>query len=157
MKNVVLGVENNIKKELPDKFALIFDGWSEHNTHYTAIFASYNILNGTKIQTKNVLLSFSPYEDETDLSAEALKDHILSILQYYGKSMNNVVCMVADNCATNISAVVNHLRCFMIGCYSHKLNLVVSKLFQASHESLDKCNALMTQLKTLKRKWMVED
>jgi hypothetical protein len=71
-------------------------------------------------------------------------------LDYYGKCLNNVVCLIGDNCSTNIAAVVNQLQGVMIGCYSHKLNLVMSKLFQTSSETLDKLNALMMQLKTLK-------
>jgi hypothetical protein len=73
LQHVVKGVERNIKKELPDKFALVFDGWSENKTHYTAIFASYMISTGpNSSKCKKVLLSFSPFEDETDFSAISL-------------------------------------------------------------------------------------
>ena len=36
-------VEDEIKKILPDKFALIFDGWSVdgQSTHYIALIASF--------------------------------------------------------------------------------------------------------------------
>jgi hypothetical protein len=122
---VVKGVERSIKNELPEKFALIFDGWSENKTHYTAIFASYMISTGANsTKCKRVLLSFSPFEDETDFSAISLSDHVLHVLNYYGKSLNNVVCLIGDNCSTSIAAVVNQLQGVMIGCYSHKLNLV---------------------------------
>jgi len=34
-------VESTIHSELPDKFGLLFDGWSDSSTHYVALFAVY--------------------------------------------------------------------------------------------------------------------
>ena len=34
-------VESIITKLLPDKFALIFDGWKSGDTHFVGIFASF--------------------------------------------------------------------------------------------------------------------
>ena len=34
MNGVVKAVENKIKAELPDKFALVFDGWTTNSTHF---------------------------------------------------------------------------------------------------------------------------
>ncbi|ETV86973.1 hypothetical protein H257_01991 [Aphanomyces astaci] len=34
-------VERKIASQLPDKFALVHDGWSHGSTHYLAIFATF--------------------------------------------------------------------------------------------------------------------
>ncbi len=51
----------------------------------------------------SVLLAFSPFED--DLSQDA--DHHLSFMEFvlnlFGKSMDNVLALVGDNCSVNTS------------------------------------------------------
>ena len=34
-------VENEIKKRLPTKFSIMFDGWTDNNIHYVSVFATY--------------------------------------------------------------------------------------------------------------------
>ena len=42
MELLVLEVEERIKKDIPQKFAVVFDGWSEDCTHFIGIFAVIN-------------------------------------------------------------------------------------------------------------------
>ena len=81
LKAVAQVVEDNTKEILPEKFALVFDCWSEDSTHFLAIFARFpsNDAKGFK----NILLSFSPFEDETNFSAQSLKEEILFVLARY--------------------------------------------------------------------------
>ncbi len=67
MLKMTLIVEKEISKILPEKFALIIDGWSCGTTHFVGIFESYpsDSLNGYDI----VMLGFMPLIDETCFSA----------------------------------------------------------------------------------------
>ena len=42
MELLVLEVEERIKKDIPQQFAVVFDGWSEDSTHFIGIFAVFN-------------------------------------------------------------------------------------------------------------------
>ena len=66
MDLLVQVLEYDITKTLPDKFGISFDGWSEGGAHYLAVFACGPGLPGGK----PVLLGFSPFEQEDDMSAE---------------------------------------------------------------------------------------
>lgn len=41
MHKLVSLVESKISDELPDLFAIVFDGWSAGDTHFVAVYASY--------------------------------------------------------------------------------------------------------------------
>ncbi len=58
------------------------------------------IFEGTN---ERVLLGFSPLLDETEFTADNHLELIEEILERFGKGLKNVVCFVADNCATNVS------------------------------------------------------
>lgn len=66
MDKCVKLLEEDITRILPSKFGLMFDGWSEDGVHYIALFAV-----GPDILKNSVLLGFSPFEDETALSADS--------------------------------------------------------------------------------------
>jgi len=34
-------IDEKLKEELPAKFGLVIDGWTEGNTHYFGVFAAY--------------------------------------------------------------------------------------------------------------------
>jgi hypothetical protein len=53
MHELTVLVEKKIKECLPDKFALVFDGWTLDgtNTHYMGLFATYPTVQG--IMTNN--------------------------------------------------------------------------------------------------------
>ena len=63
MDFLVVEVEDSIMENLPRRFALAFDGWSEDSTHFIGIFALFISDEG---QRKKNLLTFTPLEDESD-------------------------------------------------------------------------------------------
>ena len=92
-------VEQEIIKAMPEKIALIVDGWTSGSTHYLGVMASFCDMD----QNVEVpLLAFSPLIDETSQSAAQQYVFLEMTLSQYGKSMeDNVVALIADNCETN--------------------------------------------------------
>jgi hypothetical protein len=119
---------DNIRKELPSKFALVFDGWSEGPQHYIGVGASYTkIVDGaeTPVQT---MLSMKPLLADGVVGMTALDhiSHISKVLEKYGKTMRDVMCLAADNCSVN-QAMARLLHIPLLGCASHKFNLAVRR------------------------------
>eukprot|EP00171_Calliarthron_tuberculosum_P021824 IDg21824t1 len=137
-------VEDRIRNLLPEKFALIFDGWTSSDTHFVAIFASFPVKSTNGYRT--VLLSFSPFEDEVSQNA---KNHYLFacfVLDLYGKSFNNVVALIGDNCETN-KLFATLAGTYFVGCASHRFNLAVHDLASDSQHIINKVQSLMRKLK----------
>lgn len=101
MNKVTIQVENTLKNLLPSKFCLLFDGWTldGQSTQFIGIYATF-ISNGVVMRP---LLAFQPLLDESDYSSQSHKDLIVTILESFGKSLANVVCLIGDNCNTNIA------------------------------------------------------
>ncbi|OWZ23187.1 hypothetical protein PHMEG_0001960 [Phytophthora megakarya] len=51
----------------------------------------------------------------------------------YGKSLNDVVALIYDNCSTN-KATANLLSINLLGCSCHKLNLAIGRLIESQPE-----------------------
>ena len=139
-------VESKIRRLLPMKFAIAFDGWSESSTHYVAIFAiapSSSTLHGYE----SYLLGFSPFEDEKSQDAEHHMEYLEFVLEIFGKSMSNVVALLGDNCATNRKFSKN-AGIALVGCASHRLNLAVKEWLKPHSDLISKLNALMKKLRT---------
>eukprot|EP00474_Spongospora_subterranea_P010852 CRZ11310.1 hypothetical protein [Spongospora subterranea] len=58
IKITTLAERGKIKDILPDQFAIVFDEWSHHSTHYLAVFAVFPEVRNEKGYDR-VLLSFS--------------------------------------------------------------------------------------------------
>lgn len=143
---LVKRVEEKIQTLLPDRFCLVFDGWSCGDTHFLAIFATFPSAN--ELGYDRVLLTFSPMGDEKSLDAEEHVKFINETLVLYKKSIANVIAFVADNCATNkrtarLSGVP------MVGCASHRFNLAVMQIVEENEEAVEKVRALMVILRQL--------
>lgn len=140
-------VEKKISNMLPPKFALVLDGWTKKSTHYVGVYASYN---ANKIEGyEMVLLSFSPLLQETSFSARDHYDFLESILNIYGKSLENVVAICGDNAEVN-KALANLCNVPLVGCASHRFNLAVLDYLKPYEELIKKVNNLMGKLKGLK-------
>lgn len=147
MELLVVEVEDRIRKELPEKFAIVFDGWSEDSTHFLGIFASFALDQQETI--KRQLLAFAPLLDETDLSAESQSALIVDTIEFYGKNISNIVCIIGDNCSTN-KAVANILEVPLVGCASHRFNLAVNSFLKDFETELDKVSLISRKLRTIK-------
>jgi hypothetical protein len=87
-------VREDLKLRLPDKFILIFDGWTEGTDHYIGIWASYNtsVLDKSEVDhdsTKETpvqsLLSIRPLlvGGIQGMTAQDHLTHITHVLQLY--------------------------------------------------------------------------
>jgi hypothetical protein len=140
-------VEKKVADGLPNQFGIIIDGWKEGTTHYIAIFATYTDNGG---RGEYPLLAIAPPFDETTYTAENLKAFIGDVLELYGKSLKNLIYLVADNAAAN-TCLADLLGIPMIGCASHRFNLACKKYLKSSEEVLQKIQSLMTTLQQVKQ------
>lgn len=76
-QKLIAHVKQKVATSLPDKFALVLDGWSSSSAQFVAVFASFP---STNVQGYSVrLLAFFLVEDEIDLGADehvSLFDHV---------------------------------------------------------------------------------
>ena len=164
MTKIVQVIELDLAKTLPKKFGIAFDGWSEFSIHYLAVFAV-----GANVPNGKVLLGFSPFEDEADLTAEQHGLYLSQLLPNFKQSMIDIIYLVGDNCSVN-KKLSRNLGIPLVGCNSHKLNLAVQMYLglnfaddnvaaaKATKSQLSHCTlikllcTLMTKLKTIKGK-----
>ena len=79
--SLVTIVQEDIRRCLPDKFVLIFDGWNEGTDHYIGVWISYHIIDGShngKEHAVQTLLLIRPMlvDGIEDLTAQ---DHLIHI------------------------------------------------------------------------------
>ena len=125
--HLVVIVEENISKVLPEKGALLSDGWTQNTYHFVAVFASFieehkQMSGGVESIVEEpaiALLGVSTMDDigfkdddsdseedepveATTFTAEVHFDYMKSTLEYYDKSFDDfVVCLTADNASVN--------------------------------------------------------
>ena len=129
-------------------FALVFDGWSSHGTHFLTIFATWPDIQQASGYSQ-VMLSFAPLSDEEHLDAQSHKESMHGILQFYGKDYSNVACIIGDNCSTNRS-LARMANLFFVGCASHRLNLGVKTILSSYSLLIDRIIGYMCFLRTIK-------
>ena len=78
-------VEIAIKDQLPDKFAIAFDGWATGSTHYVGIMAT--VLKESSYET--MLLAFTTLIDETCLNSAENCRLIEETLELDGTDLDN--------------------------------------------------------------------
>ncbi|KAE8912732.1 hypothetical protein PF003_g3299 [Phytophthora fragariae] len=115
-------VDGLISDGLPQRFAIMSDGWKDGTTHFVAVIAVF--MQGE--EAKEILLGFSPPLDERTYTAVAHRDLLVSILNVYSRALHDVVVLIGDNCATN-KATADLLDVSLLGCACHKLNLTIQK------------------------------
>ena len=142
---VTLEVENAIKDQLPDKLAIAFDGWSTGSTHYVGKMATVP----TESSNETMLLVFTPLMDEKCLNSAEHCRLIEETLELYGKDLDNVVAFICDNCELNKS-ICDTFNKPMIGRASHRFSLAVSEYVADKLGIINKVQALMIKLRTLK-------
>jgi hypothetical protein len=143
-------VEEKIKQILPEKFALIFDGWSDSSIHYLAVFAVFSDSKET-CGFQKILLSFSPLIHDEDLSAASHHQTVYEILKTFGKDFSNLACVIGDNCAVNQS-FARQSNCYSVGCSSHRLNLGVQKFLNDYSQLIESVREVIISLRTIKNR-----
>ena len=117
---VDLEIENTLKIELPQRFGLLIDGWTEGTTHYYGLFAAYS--KGTNNYQR--FLTISPPFDETEYGAVSQASFIVDTVEAYNRNKDSILFLVGDNTNTN-PATAAKLGVPFIGCASHRFNLAV--------------------------------
>lgn len=145
LRRLTVCVEKTISTLLPEKFALVFDGWSSIDSHYMGMFATFPSDN--KDGFKKLLLAFSPFEDETSQNSDQHIQFCNFVLTLYNKTLDNVVALIGDNCSTNKAFARKADRKF-VGCYSHRFNLAVKDVLNESKDELEKVRKIMIKLRT---------
>ena len=59
LDRLTTAVEQKIEEILPDKFAIVFDGWTGGDAHYIALFATFP--DKPEKGYSKVLLAFTPF------------------------------------------------------------------------------------------------
>ncbi|ETI51039.1 hypothetical protein F442_05587 [Phytophthora nicotianae P10297] len=140
MISLVGVVDVKIMHELSgEKFALVFDGFTDAAEHAIAIFAATK--NGIR------LLAFSPFLDEASMTAAEHVEFLDMVLDHYKLDIANMVAIVADNMETN-KAISRRISVLLIGCAAHRFNLAVRKWLEPQMHLIKKVSALMKKLKT---------
>lgn len=71
-------MEHHVSHEITDKFSVMFDGWSDGQMHYVALFATY-LSKGTYRET---LISCAPLRKQDDFSSHQHVSFIKDSLSY---------------------------------------------------------------------------
>jgi hypothetical protein len=120
-------VKETIQAELPPKFIIVFDGWTEGTHHYIGIAAAYLKVgaDGKEVPVQTIL-SMKPLLVDGIKGMRAMDhlNHVGKVLESYGKTCEDIICLVGDNCSVNQS-MARILGVPLIGCASHKFNLAV--------------------------------
>lgn len=140
-------VEKRVANDLPENFGIVIDGWKEGTTHYIAVFASYFC---SKNGPRYPLLALAPPLNEQSYTAEVHRDFIGDVLELFGKSIENLLYLVADNAPVN-TRLSDLLGIPFIGCASHRFNLACKKYLLTYEQELSKINSLMVTLRNVKQ------
>jgi hypothetical protein len=97
------------------------------------------------------LLAFAPLLDETNFTATNHATFIYNTLEWYNLSVEHLVCLIGDNCATN-KALAGDMGRPLIGCRSHRFNLAIEAYIkQHLGTEQEMVGKLMGKLSTLKQ------
>ena len=146
LPRLTISVEQKFSALIPNRLALIFDGWTNNSTHYIAIVASFPKTNEDGFATR--LLSVSRMGDESRLAADQHIDFSMYTLNSYGKSWTDVICLIGDNVSVNLS-FANKTGIPYIECASHRLNFTVQDFRKVDELLISKVNNLMVKLRNL--------
>ncbi|KAL0231690.1 hypothetical protein GEMRC1_011094 [Eukaryota sp. GEM-RC1] len=143
---------------LPEEFGLMFDGWKHPTgtTEFVGMFACF------PQKSRPVLLSLFPFEldevyDESSpfkssnvvFGAEQYKERIAIVLSAYDKTVDDLLFLVGDSCATN-TRLADILCIPLIGCASHRFANEVKKFSGDLDPILKDIDDLFTQLRHIK-------
>ena len=122
-----------LERMLPTRFGLVFDGWDDGSSrNYFGVFCIW--WDEKKGKNNVYLLRLCPLIRSDDYGADSHIESITKFLADVGKTWDNVVCLMGDNCSTN-KAMADRAHKPFIGCHSHRLNLAV-KEFMIPHQAI---------------------
>ncbi|ETN23556.1 hypothetical protein PPTG_00133 [Phytophthora nicotianae INRA-310] len=169
MGSLTRPVKQVIAAEMPDRFGLIFDGWTHASEHYIAVYVRYEVDSNTvfrcmrpavKDEAKTVGLFSSDAvaktpllcmahllnDEEEGLSARGHMEFLATMLpRDYGKQLGMCCFLVADICSVN-RRLATLMGVPLVGCASHRLNRAVQLELADYEEELDTVQKLMLKL-----------
>ena len=85
-----------LKKTLPEKFIIMYDGWTADGTgtHYVAVYAVWT--DSSTGSVKRFLLSCQPLLNQEDYSAQSHIEYLRKTLETYGKTFDSVDAFSGD-------------------------------------------------------------
>ena len=93
-----------------------------------------------------MLLAFSPFANEASQGASDHREFITFVLELYGKSVDNLVALVGDNCYT-YRALSSSMGVGFVGCAGHRYNLAMKDLLHPHKKILDKVRDIMSKFR----------
>ena len=97
LKLVEAAIDKKLQEELPAKFGLVIDGWTEGNTHFFGVYAAY--AKDGKSYTR--FLTIAPPFDETRYTAQTQADFLVDVMENINRTKEDILFLVADNTNTN--------------------------------------------------------
>lgn len=89
----------------------------------------------------------APLQDETTPGADEYINFLNFLSSVHGKTMENVVAIIGDNCNVNQS-ISNKLSIPLIGCSSHRFQLAIKDFLQDYGQLLMQVHNPMVKLRT---------
>ncbi len=136
-------VEKKISSVLTSNSAIAFDGWTTGSDHYVCVSATHPPESEIRYNTR--LLAFSTFEDSTSQSTKSHVEFLQFVLGVYGKSLDNVIALIADNCSTKRS-ISECCSKPIWGCSSHRYNLAGMDFIDTHKVVIEKVSVLMSRL-----------
>lgn len=142
--NLTSLIEKKMSAALPDKFFILFDGWTIDGTHYVVIFATYLYVKPPGYDS--VLLALSSLDNEESEKADEHYAFMKFVLSVFGKKMEDIVAIMGEKCSTN-KALPTSVGCGFSGCCSHRFNLAVTPLMEEHSGVVVSVNKIMKRFK----------
>lgn len=115
-----------MSKALPERFALVFDGWTRQQTHYVWIFAVY--ASREQNGYSKFLFVFSQFKGKERLDASChlrIFEFVQSVFKTY---MYSVASIIRDN--YNVKKYTTAFSFPLTGLHSHRFNLATQEIFE---------------------------
>lgn len=145
MQKLIVCVETKIRSIITDKFALVFGGQITPQAHYVAVFVSFSARNN--FEYRCACLTMFSLEDETTQDATKHVNFLRSVLEVFGKTVNNFMALIGHNCAVN-PAISDKMWISLRGCARHRFQLVVKEIMADEEQELSQVRNLMRKLRT---------
>lgn len=130
-------------EKIAEKYALMFELWSEQYMNDIGVFAVY--LSKGALGYKRALLSFSPLLNEQRLGADKHVTFITTALSCVQKEFSGNVAIIGDHCNTK-KAKSDKLGLHLTVCASHRFKLAVQDIIKCYDPILTKVQSIMKQL-----------
>lgn len=140
MHELTSHVERKISERLPEKLAIIFDGWDGGNNHYVSVFSTFPSTNPCDFD--QFLVALKPLGEEDCFDVDEPFEFLQFVLSVYNKSLENAVALLGDNANTN-HVFARRIGPIFLRCHTHRYNLAMKDIIGGYSETIDcVCNPM---------------